>query len=807
MSKIDEWNKMNDIAASAGYAPSTGTSFDPTSQQQANSAPKGKGLLGAIIDSFTKPIGKRVNQAALQVADVVNTAKMGVAAQTHNADAFRNANQDAQNNKQLYGDTGGLFNAGTINTADEAKTGDFKRAFLKQAGNTAQLESMLMPVGKGATIAGKVLPMAAQGALYGGGEALASGRNDQVTRDALTGGAVGGVVGGASGVLGKVLGKGGDVIDNGIAKRAGAREELASVNAFKPFETIPKGVREQNNLAAKIDFFRNHLGMDATPETFQKAAHVTTGDDGAISGIMRQLTMQHETPIQVNGFMGDVENAINRNSPILGEAKAAGRGAATKGNSLYKNFMDTLQNNIYEGEGSLSGRASAEKVFNTIQDIDKQIARYKGAAPGSEGQALADVYHAAKDSLEHRLYNDSGFNKTVSDFKLGPSETDIIRNNVDKMGGSSQLADHVINGINDASSGQALRSLQRPFVEASSLSQAAQKAAGGALPQMEGGAQGGARGAYYKALELGRLLHGDPTAALPLMASASQKAEQKATTPGLVERGLVGLKALTGGSKDTVAGKASNVLQATGETTAQNEIKRTRGILPTALTLGATNQRTAETPAANTQSNDQQFNPMLEGTVLDPRVQARQAAETGMQGGAGDASGASVAGISRDEIEKAMVQDLANGGKNFDKLKSLYAIVSDKEKPQGGVKPSSQQVGVAQSGTASLEQLKGMLQKNPDILNKTAVPGSGLPIVGGFLNNILGTGEYKAASNNTLDALARMRTGAAMTKSEERFYQGLLPQAGDSPQVVNYKLQQISQAFGPYASQQIGAGN
>jgi hypothetical protein len=194
--------------------------------------------------------------------------------------------------------------------------------------------------------------------------------------------------------------------------------------------------------------------------------------------------------------------------------------------------------------------------------------------------------------------------------------------------------------------------------------------------------------------------------------------------------------------------------------------------------------------------------PAQQETQTQPQTVSGSQAQT-VEPSSTEPSASQQSPFTADNIQNAILQDMQNGGKNVAALVSLYNAFG---KPQSvtTIKPTSQQVGVAQSGEQSLQNLQSMITQNPNVVNKSAVPGSGLPIVGGFLNNLLGTGQYKAAANNTMDALARMRTGAAMSKSEEKFYQSLLPQAGDSQETIQAKLQQLSQAFAPYANQTIG---
>lgn len=155
--------------------------------------------------------------------------------------------------------------------------------------------------------------------------------------------------------------------------------------------------------------------------------------------------------------------------------------------------------------------------------------------------------------------------------------------------------------------------------------------------------------------------------------------------------------------------------------------------------------------------------------------------------------------------KEAVAQDIQNdlaatGGANMDKYITLYNFLNPetKETKSAYGRPSSQQYALAASGTSALQSLAGQLSQDEGVLTRTAVPGQNLPIIGGLISNIVGTGEYKATAQNVLDALARARTGAAMTKQEEAFYERMLPRAGDSEQTVQSKIATLQEAFAPF---------
>lgn len=113
------------------------------------------------------------------------------------------------------------------------------------------------------------------------------------------------------------------------------------------------------------------------------------------------------------------------------------------------------------------------------------------------------------------------------------------------------------------------------------------------------------------------------------------------------------------------------------------------------------------------------------------------------------------------------------------------------EKPMSA--ETSKVVANANSGLDSLSQIRGILEQDPSVRTKTLVPGRGL--FGGAGAAALGTSSYDTAARNIADVITRLRTGAALTESEERFYKSQLPQGFDPPETVEQKLRMFEDLF------------
>jgi hypothetical protein len=106
---------------------------------------------------------------------------------------------------------------------------------------------------------------------------------------------------------------------------------------------------------------------------------------------------------------------------------------------------------------------------------------------------------------------------------------------------------------------------------------------------------------------------------------------------------------------------------------------------------------------------------------------------------------------------------------------------------------ASKLVANAESGLTSLQQLSSMLQRDPSIQGKSAISGTFDPF--GATSAALGTSSYETAKSNIADVITRLRTGAALTESEEAFYKKQLPQPFDPPQTVQQKLAMFNDLF------------
>lgn len=161
-------------------------------------------------------------------------------------------------------------------------------------------------------------------------------------------------------------------------------------------------------------------------------------------------------------------------------------------------------------------------------------------------------------------------------------------------------------------------------------------------------------------------------------------------------------------------------------------------------------------------------------------------------------------GYSSDQIAQALMMAYANG--DMESAKSLQGMLelskSFESKPTTTFsKPTAAQYTQAKTGLSSVKSLTSLLDKNSGLVSKSAIPGQNIPILGSVISNLAGTGEYRALSNNILNSIARINTGANMPESERKFYeQTYLPQPGDNDDTINQKINNLYEFFNPLAN-------
>lgn len=90
------------------------------------------------------------------------------------------------------------------------------------------------------------------------------------------------------------------------------------------------------------------------------------------------------------------------------------------------------------------------------------------------------------------------------------------------------------------------------------------------------------------------------------------------------------------------------------------------------------------------------------------------------------------------------------------------------------------------SGLNAVGQITSMFENGSLPLARSAILGDS------YLGRASGTSQYETLKKEAADVITRIRTGAALNESEVKFYQGLLPQLGDSNEDIQLKLNQLT---------------
>lgn len=638
--------------------------------------------------------------------------------------------------------------------------------------NLPNIGSIAAPV-IGAALAPETggLSLAAGLALAGGGGAAGQVAKNAIQKQSLIknvggaaeSGAIGELtgrgIGKGVGLLGKLVSK---PVEAGVAKATEGKALQQTITDTQPYQGVPKNVLQQNNLNGTLAHLKG-LGVSTAPADVHAASNFVTGDNGVVSGTVRQL-LGNVDSVSTTGVMDTAKQAIQSEVVHLGELGAKGSAA----NGLLGTVRDTIAGIADKGQGNISGKSDANGVFDTVQSLEQRVRELGGTKATGTNGAEARVLDKVGKNLMDKLSSGGGDN-AVATHNLHPEDVAAISRNAP----TSQLVPHIVNGINNAKTLSDLRGLQRPFVQASNLAHAADTAAGGALPKAAAGGSG--FGGLSSVYEAGSLMHGNPAAAVPLVAKFASK---EPVTNVL--------------AKLSQGGKAIQ--------TANN------AILPGSATAGGVLSRIAGQATAGTGKTGALQDQAQQQAQVSANTNGHQAvAETAtdvLNNSAGDTSGSTDnSPYSSANIASSIDSIRQQGGseKDIAAFLSNAKTVNDlsKTSPTTG-KVTAQQSGQATAGEQALQSLADQLQQNPNVVRNAGTPGQNIPLLGGYIKNATGAGSYEANASNVLDAIARLQTGAAMSKSEEAFYKTKLPQPGDSQSTITTKLNDLQQILSPY---------
>ena len=141
-------------------------------------------------------------------------------------------------------------------------------------------------------------------------------------------------------------------------------------------------------------------------------------------------------------------------------------------------------------------------------------------------------------------------------------------------------------------------------------------------------------------------------------------------------------------------------------------------------------------------------------------------------------------GAKDEDIKQAFMLSMLANPKQASTLKTIYEFGFAGKDGKPKTVTAAQRGDLAKAGKRGLATVKQELKKDPNVVVKQLIPGT-------YLSRQFDSGLFR-----TIEALLRLRTGAAAPESEVRRYMKQIgPRFGDSPEVIQTKLNDLEAAF------------
>lgn len=575
-------------------------------------------------------------------------------------------------------------------------------------------------------------------------------------------------------------------LSRSLAGRASQKQGLLLASQYG---TIPKKIADQTN---PVETFNNLAKAGLT-----KPAEVESVARGAIDSVEKRIAevaaRAGRVPIQgtpgMNGLppiRDSIADALELNGVVGANAKSM--------NTFLNGQLKILAGGP---KGNLKPGANPTDTLQVIRTLEHRASNLYAKGYGATGESgaaaedMAGAYRRIADELKDRLFNAAGANANVAKVltpELRAELTAQAPNNakwlakVDNVMGQKDMPG-LRTSIKDLTRGKII-------IEASDRN---------AMTY-------GARASQPKPLTLGNL-------GAAVVNSGPVKRAEAGILGAVAGTGAQSVKQI---AKDVVTRVGRGVLRVPAMSEGLPAVGYQLGSLmarrPQAQPAeAASGLGSLQSPDLAAEYAADPTNPKFLG--VDPAQFGYPEDMTAQPPGGGLGSLGMDQGLTPDLIQNMAMSAIQNS-KTMDELKQNLAVVSTLSslmpKPSTASatspfgRPSAAAYSEAASGESSLQQLRQMLSENPDLVAKSAVPGQDIPFgIGALIQRGTGTTDYQTALANTLDALIRARTGAVVNKQELKQYMTrFAPRAGDSPQAVAFKLNQIEQAFQPFLDYQ-----
>ena len=485
-----------------------------------------------------------------------------------------------------------------------------------QTGNQPNWWEKLIPTaggiigGIGGGLAGAFIPGAGETGLseYAGGVAgsAAGGAAGKALENWLTGQKdIGSGVGasavenGAGQAVGGALAKGGGMLldgAKGLLEKTAADRAAQTAQAVDnvPWQGIAGSAAAKNSDLEGTLNKMGEYGIGTHPDNLASITPQITGKDGAVlSDLVRGGMAKSTNPVDIGGTVQLASNIAG--SPEL----------ASEGPTVGKAFVNTVNQILGLDKNGLTTKNAAGDIYQA-----RQLLMDKAYGKGTS-DALSSAYHDVANSLDGALSR-SGVDSVVGDTGITPEQFQTLHAISPQLATEATAAAQ--NGVG------ALRTLQRPFVNASNLARAQAYHAGGQLPGTIAAKTAQAAGSSGPGiLDAAGILGMPATHGLSAIIPAVHMAMKTVKNPGIQDAALGALTKATG---NATAQKVVPALARSGAIAAAN--LPNDGATPQAATPGVP---TGAIPS-NIGGTMQPQSPLEQAMqIAQQNIQANQAAQ------------------------------------------------------------------------------------------------------------------------------------------------------------------------------------
>jgi hypothetical protein len=469
-----------------------------------------------------------------------------------------------------------------------------------------------------------------------------------------------------------------------------------------------------------------------------EVASNVTGSTGVHSSAVKGI-IESGKGIDTGDFHDTFVKLLDTKAPLVNESKR-------------KNLLTQLRYSVEKmySDHPLNPLAQPSPTYEVAQNFRNEAARLRSLpTPTAADKQLADVYDGMRKHIEEKLYSQTHINAADAgiDAELGNAKQVMqkqyrqLANNTGVNTAKGKAYLKLANEASQVKDIKDLRSIQKPWVTMSKIDNATAQSQG----------------------------------------NAASKLGQAANGRGVIR-----------GATNAVLNSTSPVL---GSKLSKTGLALQGGANANAFGVKAVGKRVGGVGLANALINQ----PMGGGSVDIPQGDTGNIQPGNTFGGAQNPQGADDGSAGQQYTLENALADIKRDPKNADDYMKLYQFVSDAtatKAPKSLSSTQQTQVNNAMSGLQDLQNIAQIIQHDPSAITKDAIPG------GSIARRLTGTTDYEASKQNVVDVIARLRSGAVISTEEAKRYMGLLPQAGDTTQSANQKLNRLANLLSSFANPQ-----